>query len=173
MNKGFGLRLTSHISSPSAYLFLVAAFNASKLESRYLLNEETTEPSQAILVYSWEIAVVTVPNFDGGNLIKIFYQQYILYLVLTFIQQKSVLFRRNISTMVKCCFVDLHLFSKSLSARAYFFSLIVLWLFPACFSWSGSFILSQSSLGSDDNLLVFEENLFSRDPGYQQVIEVI
>ena len=55
-----------------------------------------------------------------------------------------------------CCFLDMHLYSNSLSTIAMIFSLIMSELFAACFSCSNSFNLIQNSLGSDDKTIVFE-----------------
>ena len=49
----------------------------------------------------------------------------------------------------------MHLYSIGLSAIANSLSLIMSEFFPACFFCSNSFILSHSSLGLDDNHLVF------------------
>ena len=45
-----------------------------------------------------------------------------------------------------CCFLDIHLYSNSLSIIATNSSLIMSDLFPACCSWSKKFNLLQSSL---------------------------
>ena len=50
----------------------------------------------------------------------------------------------------------MHLYSNNLSTIATISSLIKSELFPACFSCSNNFNLSQSSLGSDDKNIVFE-----------------
>ena len=50
----------------------------------------------------------------------------------------------------------MHLYSNNLSNFAIFSLLIESDLFPACFSCSIKFILSQSSLGSDGVKIVFE-----------------
>ena len=55
----------------------------------------------------------------------------------------------------------MHLYSESLSARAINSSLIMLDLFPDCFSCGNNFTLSHSLSGSDDNHLVFDS---LRDP---------
>ena len=55
-----------------------------------------------------------------------------------------------------CCFLDIHLYSNSLSTIATNSSLIISELLPACFSCNNNFILSQSSLGSEDRIIVFE-----------------
>ena len=57
----------------------------------------------------------------------------------------------------------MHLYSISLSALVKLSSPIILEFFLACFSCSNNFILSQSSLGSDDNYLVFEKKFSSKD----------
>ena len=54
-----------------------------------------------------------------------------------------------------CCFLDMHLYSNSLSTIATICLLIKSELFLACFSCSNSFILSQSSPGSDDKNIVY------------------
>ena len=55
----------------------------------------------------------------------------------------------------------MHLYSKNLSTIAVISSTVKLELLPACFSCSNKFILSQNSLGSHDNHLVFHD---LRDP---------
>ena len=55
-----------------------------------------------------------------------------------------------------CCFLDIHLCSKKLSTIATNFSLIMSELFPACFSCSNKFHLSQISSGSVDKKIAFE-----------------
>ena len=46
-----------------------------------------------------------------------------------------------------CCFLDMHLFSNNLSTIAIISSLIMSELFPACFSCSNNFNLSDNSSG--------------------------
>ena len=53
-----------------------------------------------------------------------------------------------------CCFVDMHLSSKKLSANAMLSSSIILEICPACFFCSNNIILSQSRLVSDDKTIV-------------------
>ena len=53
-----------------------------------------------------------------------------------------------------CCFFDVHLYSNSLSTITLISSLIISELFPACFSCSNNFNLSQSSSGSDGKKLL-------------------
>ena len=55
-----------------------------------------------------------------------------------------------------CCFLDMHLYSNNLSTIATISSLIILELFPACFSCNINLNLSQSSSGSEDKNIVFE-----------------
>ena len=65
----------------------------------------------------------------------------------------------NKSHLIKicfCCFLDIHLYSNNLSTIATISSLIISELFPACLSCNNNFNLSQSSLGSEDNIIVFE-----------------
>ena len=50
----------------------------------------------------------------------------------------------------------MHLYSNNISTIATTSSLIILELFPACFSCNNNFNLSQSSIGSDDQNIVFE-----------------
>ena len=45
-----------------------------------------------------------------------------------------------------CCFLDIHLYSDSLSTIAIISSLIIIDLFPACFSCSNNFSLSHNSM---------------------------
>ena len=52
------------------------------------------------------------------------------------------------------CLVDMHLYSNNLSTIGPISSLIILEIFPACFSCSNNFNLSQSSLGSHDKNFV-------------------
>ena len=55
-----------------------------------------------------------------------------------------------------CCFLLIHFYSNNLSTIATISLLSMLELFPACFSYSSNFILSQSSSGSEDKNIVFE-----------------
>ena len=55
-----------------------------------------------------------------------------------------------------CCFFDMHLYSNNLSTIATISRLIMLELFPACFSCNNDFDLPQSLFGSDDKNFVFE-----------------
>ena len=53
-----------------------------------------------------------------------------------------------------CCFLDMHLYSNNLSTIATISSLIKSELFPPCFSCNNNLNLSQSSLGSEDRIIV-------------------
>ena len=64
--------------------------------------------------------------------------------------------RLHLIKICLCCFLDMHLYSNNLSTIATISSLIKSELFPACFSCSNNFNLSQSSSGSDDKKIVFE-----------------
>ena len=55
-----------------------------------------------------------------------------------------------------CCFLDMPLYSDKLSSITKISSLILLELFPACFSCNYNFNLLQSSSRSDDKSFVFE-----------------
>ena len=50
----------------------------------------------------------------------------------------------------------MHLYSNNLSTISTISSLIISELFPACFSCNNNFNLSQSSLGSKDRVIDFE-----------------
>ena len=63
--------------------------------------------------------------------------------------------RLHLIKICLCCFSDIHLYSNNLSTIAMISSLIILELFPACFSCNNNFNLSQSSLGSEDRNIVF------------------
>ena len=64
--------------------------------------------------------------------------------------------RLHLIEICLCCFLDMHLNSNNLSTIARISSLIILEILPACFSCNNNFILSQSSLGSDDRNIAFE-----------------
>ena len=51
LNKAIGPRLTNLISLASSYLFLLAACNTSKFNTRSFFNKEITESSVGILIY--------------------------------------------------------------------------------------------------------------------------
>ena len=55
-----------------------------------------------------------------------------------------------------CCFLDIHLYSNNSSTIATISSLIISELLPACFSCNNNLSLSQSSIGSEDRIIVFE-----------------
>ena len=55
-----------------------------------------------------------------------------------------------------CCFLDIHLYSSSLSTTATVSSLIILELIPACFSSSNNDKLSHNSLPLGGKKTVFE-----------------
>ena len=55
-----------------------------------------------------------------------------------------------------CCFLDNHLFSKSLSTRAMISSLIMLELLSICLSCSSNFYLLRNFSRSDDKNVLFE-----------------
>ena len=55
-----------------------------------------------------------------------------------------------------CCLVDMYLYSNKLSTIATISSLMISDLFPACSFCNNNFNQSESSLGSDDKILVFE-----------------
>ena len=57
--------------------------------------------------------------------------------------------RLHLIEICLCCFLDMHLCSNSLSILATISPLIMIELFPACFSCNNKFILSDKSLGSD------------------------
>ena len=63
----------------------------------------------------------------------------------------------------------MHLYSNNVSTIATISSLIMSELFPGCFYCRNNFILSPSSLGSDDKNLVFE-NHFSETPEGETII---
>ena len=63
-----------------------------------------------------------------------------------------------------CCLADKYLYSNSLSAKATISILVMSELFPPCFSCNNTFILLQSSLGLDDQNVVFQEVLFLTEP---------
>ena len=70
----------------------------------------------------------------------------------------------NSSSMLECCFPDMHLYFDNLSDTARIFPPKRLQKFPTCISCRTNFTISQYSLGSEDNRLVFEIDCFSRDP---------
>ena len=63
--------------------------------------------------------------------------------------------RLHLIKICLCCFLDIHLYSNNLSTIAFISSLIMLELFPACFSCNNNFNLSQSSSRSNDKNIVF------------------
>ena len=63
--------------------------------------------------------------------------------------------RLHLIKICLCCFLDIRLYSNNLSTIAFISSLIMLELFPACFSYNINFNLSQSSSGSKDKNIVF------------------
>ena len=64
--------------------------------------------------------------------------------------------RLHLIKICLCCFLDIHLYSNNLSTIATISSSIISELLPACFSCNNNFNLSQSSLGSEDRIIVFE-----------------
>ena len=56
----------------------------------------------------------------------------------------------------------MHMYSKNLSTTATYSSLILTELLPAGFCCINYFILSHSSLGSDDKNFVFEKDFFEK-----------
>ena len=64
--------------------------------------------------------------------------------------------RLHLIKICLCCFLDMHLYSNNLSTIATISSSIKLELLPPCFSCNNNFNLSQSSLGSEDRIIVFE-----------------
>ena len=64
--------------------------------------------------------------------------------------------RLHLFIICLCCFLNIHLYSNNLSTIATISSLIISKLLPACFSCNNNFNLSQSSLGSEDRIIVFE-----------------
>ena len=64
--------------------------------------------------------------------------------------------RLHLIKICLCYFLDMHWYSISLSTIETISSLIILELLPACFYCNNNFILSQSSLGSEDRNFVFE-----------------
>ena len=64
--------------------------------------------------------------------------------------------RLHLIRICLCCFLDMHLNSNNLSTIATISSLIISELLPACFSCNNNLDLSQSSLGSEDRIIVFE-----------------
>ena len=64
--------------------------------------------------------------------------------------------RLHLIKICLCCFSDIHLYSNNLSIIATISSSIKLELLPPCFSCNHNFNLSQSSLGSEDRIIVFE-----------------
>ena len=63
--------------------------------------------------------------------------------------------RLHLIKICLCCFLDIHLYSNNLSIITTISSSIKLELLPACFSCINNFNLSQSSLGSEDRIIVF------------------
>ena len=68
--------------------------------------------------------------------------------------------RIHLNKICLSCFVDIHLYSNNLSTIATISSLIELKILPASFSFSINFSLSHSSLGSDDEKVVFDSLRF-------------
>ena len=64
--------------------------------------------------------------------------------------------RLHLIKICSCCFLDKQLYSNNLSIIATISSLIKLELLPPCFSCNNNFNQSQSSLGSEDRIIVFE-----------------
>ena len=64
--------------------------------------------------------------------------------------------RLQLIKICSCCFLLINLYSNNLSTIATISLLIMSELFPACFSCSGNFNLSQSSLESENKNNVFE-----------------
>ena len=64
--------------------------------------------------------------------------------------------RLHLIKVCLCCFLDMHLYSNNLSTIATISSLFISELLPACFSCNNNLNLSQSSLGSEDRIIVFE-----------------
>ena len=64
--------------------------------------------------------------------------------------------RSHLIKICLCCFLDIHLYSNSLSIIATISSSIKLELLPPFFSCNNNLNLSQSSLGSEDRISVFE-----------------
>ena len=64
--------------------------------------------------------------------------------------------RLHLIKICLCCFLDKHLYFNNLSIIAKISTLIITELLPACFYCNNNFNLSQSSLGSDDKIIVFE-----------------
>ena len=63
--------------------------------------------------------------------------------------------RLHLIKICLCCFLVIHLYSNNLSTITMISSLIISELFPAFFSCSKKFNLSQSSSGSEDKNIVF------------------
>ena len=55
-----------------------------------------------------------------------------------------------------CCFLDIHLYCNNLSTIEMISSLILSELIPACFSCNNKLNLSQSSLRSEDRIIVLD-----------------
>ena len=64
--------------------------------------------------------------------------------------------RLHLIKICLCCFLDIQLYSNNLSIIATISSLIISELLSACFSCNNNLSLSQSSLGSEDRIIVFE-----------------
>ena len=64
--------------------------------------------------------------------------------------------RLHLIEICLCCSLDIQLYSNNLSTIATISSSFKLELLPPCFSCNTNFNLSQSSLGSEDRIIVFE-----------------
>ena len=64
--------------------------------------------------------------------------------------------RSYLNKICLCCFLDIHLYSNSLSRITTISSFIISELFPACLSCSNNFNRSQSSLESDCKTILIE-----------------
>ena len=73
---------------------------------------------------------------------------------------KKLLFYRNLSTIVECCFVDIHLFYHGSSPLIIISAVTMSEIFPACFPCSNIVNLSQSSLREVDNHIGFSFFVF-------------
>ena len=63
--------------------------------------------------------------------------------------------RLHLIKICLCCFLDIHLYSNSLSTIAKISSLIMSELYPACFSCNNNFTLLHKSSKSDDRIIIF------------------
>ena len=64
--------------------------------------------------------------------------------------------RLHLIKVCLCCSLDIHLYSNNLSTIATISSSIKLELVPACFSCNNNLNLSQSSLGSENRIILLE-----------------